>query len=814
MHSTRRGRLAACVAVWVCCGSVATGQSILVVDDDAPPAGDGLTWDTAYRFLQDALAFASDPANGVAAIRVAQGTYKPDRDEANPDGTGNRTSAFQLINNLTLAGGYAGIGAEDPDERDIELYETILSGDLLGDDEPEFVNYDENAFNVLLAVETDRSSVLEGFVITAGNADGVTLPDQGGGIYMVDADTRMAFCRFYANSARHGGALFLKVGEPFIEDCVFEENRATDHGGAFLADDDSSPQVRRCLFRANTAAVCGGAVESQGAGVFADCEFVDNLAMREGGALRAQAFFGRIARCSFIGNTSALSGGALNLQNASPTIINCVFLGNQAGIDDIADGGGVNSSGSGAPRLINCLFNGNRASRAGGGLSADTSGGLPVTMINCTFAQNEAKNGGGVITNTGDGEPTILINCILAKNVATEVAGTDQINNAGQGLISYSCIEGEDDFGGEGNIDDDPLFVDLVGRDGIPGTIDDDLRLQAGSPCIDAGDNDAPSNCVSDLDVRERYVDDPAARDTGAGRAPLVDMGAYEALAAIVIDCDSNGLIDECELALGMTQDCDHNGIPDPCDLDCNGSGVPDSCEIDDGSSQDCNGNGIPDECDMANGTSLDCNANGTPDECDVLGVVNLQSETLSPIGFEAPQIFVIESSAPAFGDVTITLSAVADLASDLEFIDVYIRGMFLGSAFVEDASDCPARPDVDQIVVPAETYNLAILGGNAVMSLVPTGAVNAAACDGESFVIITIEYLAGESADLNNNGVPDECETPGDLDGDGDVDGSDLILLLGAWGDCDSCLGCLADFDDDCTVGTSDLLILLGNWG
>lgn len=75
-------------------------------------------------------------------------------------------------------------------------------------------------------------------------------------------------------------------------------------------------------------------------------------------------------------------------------------------------------------------------------------------------------------------------------------------------------------------------------------------------------------------------------------------------------------------------------------------------------------------------------------------------------------------------------------------------------------------------------------------------------------------DIFNGTSKDTNDNGVPDECEGTADLDGDGDVDPADLILLLGAWGSCDDCDNCPFDLDDDCGVGTSDLIILLGAWG
>ena len=46
------------------------------VNDDAPPSGDGLSWATAYRDLQDAID-DFDPVSPPAQIWVAQGTYAP-----------------------------------------------------------------------------------------------------------------------------------------------------------------------------------------------------------------------------------------------------------------------------------------------------------------------------------------------------------------------------------------------------------------------------------------------------------------------------------------------------------------------------------------------------------------------------------------------------------------------------------------------------------------------------------------------------------------------------------------------------------------
>jgi len=105
-------------------------------------------------------------------------------------------------------------------------------------------------------------------------------------------------------------------------------------------------------------------------------------------------------------------------------------------------------------------------------------------------------------------------NCILWDGGDELMIGTGSTVD-----VTYSDVE--EGWTGQGNIEEDPLFVDPDGPDGTIGTEDDNLRLLRDSPCVDAGD----SSMVTfpyDLDGRFRIV------DGDNDEVAIVDMGAYE----------------------------------------------------------------------------------------------------------------------------------------------------------------------------------------------------------------------------------------------------------------------------------------------
>ncbi|MHC4642329.1 MAG: hypothetical protein ACYS32_11845, partial [Planctomycetota bacterium] len=182
----------------------------IYVDANAPgPTYDGSSWVNAYKYLQDALTDANSAAKPVE-IRIAQGTYTPDSNATYPNGSGDRTATFQLINGVTLKGGYAGTVQPDPNERDIELYETILSGDLNLNDTDANSAWDlwgdptryDNSFHVVTGGGTDVNAVLEGFIISDGYNEKTGKDGNGSGMFNDNGSPTLTKCTFYKNCGR------------------------------------------------------------------------------------------------------------------------------------------------------------------------------------------------------------------------------------------------------------------------------------------------------------------------------------------------------------------------------------------------------------------------------------------------------------------------------------------------------------------------------------------------------------------------------------------------------------------------------------
>lgn len=99
----------------------------------------------------------------------------------------------------------------------------------------------------------------------------------------------------------------------------------------------------------------------------------------------------------------------------------------------------------------------------------------------------------------------------IARNCISWGNGTGY-SGFGAGELLH-CDGSPSHDGSNGNIDQDPLFVDAANGD---------LRLQAASPCLDTGDFDSAVPLVTDIDDQSRILD-PFLTGT-----MLPDMGAHE----------------------------------------------------------------------------------------------------------------------------------------------------------------------------------------------------------------------------------------------------------------------------------------------
>ena len=415
--------------LWLTCCLVAplSAQPIIYVDDDAPLGGDGATWDTAYRYLQDAL----NAAGGAADVLVAGGVYTPDRAETLFIAAGDRSAAFELRSGVRLFGGYAGLAdPEHPDIRDVELYASVLHGDLAGNDQPGFINNEENSYNVLTALGVDDTAVLDGFTVTGGAAEGACcLHDRGGGLYVEEGSPVVVDCAFLENFGAAGAAIYVNAGGLVLADCDFENNVSVG-GGAGVYYYNADAELTDCTFADNvTLAGLGGAVVSVNTtATLVQCAFTDNQALAGGGFFAQMGHGTSFTDCAFTNNVGDSSGGAFySTANTALLFTRCDFVGNTA-----YGAAGAMQCHYGDVTLDDCSFTSNWASSNGGAIYFSY---LDATLTGCELVANSSRSGGAIFRAGGN---TTFSHCTLEGNSADTGGGI--LNIGGEELAFYDCV--------------------------------------------------------------------------------------------------------------------------------------------------------------------------------------------------------------------------------------------------------------------------------------------------------------------------------------------------------------------------------------
>lgn len=335
------------------------------------------TWATSTSDLQGAISAAQ--AGG--QVWVATGTYKPTIIPGNAIGTTNRSFSFDMKNGVAIYGGFPGTGNPGLGARNPTSYTTVLSGEI-GDP----TSTTDNCYHVVnnKSVLLNNTAILDGFIITGGNANDTNFPNNsGGGILNYQSGPSVANCVFQRNSAAYGGAMYNTYFSPTLTSCSFQSNSATVSAGA-MYNAQSNPTLTACSFSANSAGALG-----------------------RGGAIYNDQSDPSLINSSFQGNVN----GAVYNSTSSPTLLNCSFQGNSGAA-------AVLNQFTSSPTLLNCSFQSNSGATSNGT-------GCSQTLTNCSFQGN-----GTVVVNSGS---STLTNCVVFGNGFTNLGGTIS--------VTYSLLE-------------------------------------------------------------------------------------------------------------------------------------------------------------------------------------------------------------------------------------------------------------------------------------------------------------------------------------------------------------------------------------
>ncbi len=370
-----------------------------------------------------------------------------------------------------------------------------------------------------------------------------------------------------------------------------------EDGGAIRSHSTGNLTLDRCVLMDNEAGASGGAIsmfDRQGTGdlIVTDCAFMNNRSggSSDGGAIFYDSAEGSllVTRSRFDGNHSAGDGGAIEFippRGELPRIfqiLDSVFVNNQAGAPDSGSEGGAvyiccdvidasitgstfannTASSDGGALYTCCSGSGMLASITNSTFSANSAPGFgggaiqaegPVTLVNVTLTGNAGPQGSGIWNDNSD--DVILFNTILAGNTPANIDGSPFVS-LGHNLSTDNSGAGSLTSAGDRN-----NVAANLGPLADNGGLTQTHALLAGSPAIDAGDNNgAPA-------TDQRGVSRP--------RGSAVDIGAFEAEPTTGCTTVVSNTNDDGPGSLRAAIDC-ANSTPDPDTITFNipGAGV------------------------------------------------------------------------------------------------------------------------------------------------------------------------------------------------------------------------------------------------
>jgi hypothetical protein len=233
--------------------------AVVYVDGSKATSGDGLTWATAFKSVQEGINYPC-----ITQVWVKAGTYLPRLDVNGLVPTDARAKTFLMKSGVSVYGGFAGTETT-LSQRNWRNNPTVLSGDL-----GTLSSNTDNAYHVVVVNTPTAATILDGFTVTGGNANGSGLfltnsngNSDGGGIYSLGGGTNLSLTNLSIannNTSSSGGGIFnTGNSSPTITNAVIVGNSSKYGAGVFIQS-NLSPTFLNTTIVNNAALFSGGAI--------------------------------------------------------------------------------------------------------------------------------------------------------------------------------------------------------------------------------------------------------------------------------------------------------------------------------------------------------------------------------------------------------------------------------------------------------------------------------------------------------------------------------------------------------------------------